>query len=112
MGARGVAGDVGQRLLGAAVEGQAGVGGERARRALDAQGGVDAEVAPEVLDQRREAVGAGEVVAAQRADRAPRLDQALAGEPAGAFDRLAQRRARPARGRRACARPPAGPPGR
>ncbi len=89
-GAGRVASDVGQRLLGAAEQRQAGFGGQGPARPVDPQGGVGPGVTAEILDQCRQLVHGGQPVAAQGADGLPRISQAGLGQLGRALDRGAQ----------------------
>ena len=93
-GAGCVAGDVGERLLRAAVEREARLRRERARAALDRQRHVRVRVVSESRDERLELRDAGELLAAERADGLPSVGEAVADELAGALDRGVELRAR------------------
>src|SRR5581483_2431720 len=86
-GAGGIAGDVGERLLGAAVESEACLGGERAGAAVDRQGDLRVHVVLEGRDERFELADAEELIAAQRADSLPGVGETVADEVAGTLDR-------------------------
>ncbi len=66
---------------------QPGLGAERQRLAGDHELAGHAGVGPERVGQRRQPVGAEQLVAAQRADRAARLVQAAGGEVVCALER-------------------------
>ena len=89
-----VAGDVGQRLLDAAVERETRIRRERAGGALDAQGYLHLHVDPEALDQRRELCDTRQVVTAERPDRVSCIRKTFSDELAGAIDRRAHFRSR------------------
>ena len=93
-GAGCVAGDVGERLLGAAVEREARLRRERARAALDRQRHVRVHVVSECRDERLELRDAGEFLAAECADGLPGVGEAVADQLAGALDRGPHLRAR------------------
>ena len=61
--------------LGAAEQGQAGLGGQRPACPVDPQGGVGPGVTAEILDQCAELIQGGQLLAAQGADRLPRIGQ-------------------------------------
>ena len=82
-----VAGGVGERLLGAAVERKARIRRERPRRAFDLQRHVRVHVVPECRHERLELRNAGELFAAERADRLPGAGEPVAHQLAGAVDR-------------------------
>jgi hypothetical protein len=77
-----VAEHVGERLLGGAVERQAGLGGQLARRARDDQ----ARLPGGGVDELLEALRPRQLVAAQGGDGVARLGQPVGGQPVGVLD--------------------------
>jgi hypothetical protein len=82
----GVLADVGERLLGRAVDGQAGLGAELASLPGDRQVAADAAVALELVGQPGQPLRPRQLlVVAQRADGAPRVPQPGLGQVVGAL---------------------------
>ena len=91
-----------QRLLRGAVHGQARLGAELARPAVEGEVAVDVGLLAERLRERGQALGPRHGLAPERLDRPPRLLQARAGEAVAALDRVRHVRVRAAR---ACEQP-------
>src|SRR4051812_20801213 len=100
-GAR-VAAHVRQRLLGGAVDGEARLGAELARPAVEREVAVDVRPLTEGPAELVQALRPRHVLAPQSLDRAPRLLQARAGEAVAALDRVRHVGVRAAR---ACEQP-------
>ena len=92
-GARRVAGDVGEGLLGAAEQRQARVGGQRAGGAVDPQGRLRAGVPAEVFDQGAYLVHRGQPVAPQRTNGLPCVGEPFLGQVRRPLQRGTQRAA-------------------
>ena len=90
-GARRIAGDVGEGLLGAAEQGQARVGGQWAGGSVDAQGRLRAGVPAEVFDEGAYLAHRGQSVAPQCTNGLPCVGEPFPGQVRRPLQRAAQR---------------------